>query len=116
MHDRISEHHSSYNKLLRRLKNEHIATARTTFNIDIDDEQILGAHQFLEHDKTEIRNFNDCYVIDILAHCNSSNIRETEQYCINKSKTLTTYGLNQYNSIGDYCIVFVIFASHRLKL
>ena len=44
MHDRISEHHSSYNKLLRRLKNEHIATARTTFNIDIDDEQILGAH------------------------------------------------------------------------
>ena len=101
MHDRISEHRSSFKKLLRRLKNEHNATARTTFNLDIDDEQILGAHLFLEHNKTEIRNFYDCYVIDILAHCNPSNIRETEQYYINKLKTLTPYGFNQCNSIGD---------------
>ena len=69
--------------------------------LEIDDEQILGAHLFLKHNKQDASDFNNCYTVDILSNCNPKYIRKREQHFISKLKTLTPYGLNQCNSIGD---------------
>jgi hypothetical protein len=71
-------------------------------DIELDDEQILGAHLIFEHGLTKKNSFNENYEVNILAHVNPTSIRRTEQLFIQKLNTLFPYGLNQCNSVGDY--------------
>ena len=98
LHERMSQHRSSFIALMKKLKRD-----RNHVNLlQLDDEQILGAHLFFKHNKRTQHDFNTSYVVDILSHCNPCDIRITEQHFIDKLKTLTPYGLNQCNSIGDW--------------
>ena len=97
LHERMSQHRSSFIALMKRLKRD-----RNNVNLlEIDDEQILGAHLFMKHNKYDANDFSKFYTVDILSHCNPRFIRKMEQIFINKLKSLTPYGLNQCNSIGD---------------
>ena len=97
LHTRLSQHRSHFNKLLKKQTNN----ANSINLLEIDDEQIVGVHLYFKHCKHNVSDFNRFYSVDILSHCSPSDIRRTEQLFINKLKTLTPYGLNQCNSIGD---------------
>ena len=97
LHTRVSQHRSHFTKLLKKQKN----TPHNVNLLEVDDEQILGVHLYSKHCKQDVSDFNKFYSIDILSHCSPCDIRKTEQYFINKLKTLTPYGLNQCNSIGE---------------
>ena len=67
-----------------------------------DDDQILAAHLAHHHGLKNKKDFNSSYRVFILAYSNPVSIRKTEQFWIDKLKTLTPYGLNQNSSICDY--------------
>ena len=97
LHVRVSQHRSHFNKLIKKLKNN----PNSVNLLEVDDEQILGVHLYFKHCKRDVSDFNRFYSIDILSHCSPCDIRRTEQFFINKLRTLTPYGLNQCNSIGE---------------
>ena len=68
----------------------------------VDDEQIVGAHLVNDHQLKYRSDFNKSYRIFILALCDPSYLRRTEQLWIDKLKTLRPFGLNQKDSVRDY--------------
>ena len=65
-----------------------------------DDDQILGLHIYLEHNKRARSDFNKCYIIDVLKTCSPDRLRITEQLYMDSLKTLMPNGLNAINSIS----------------
>ena len=94
LHERINGHRHKYYDVLR-----HSDTARV--GREYDDEQILGAHLANEHGFKRRSDFNKSYKVFIMAHCNPVSLRRTEQFWIDRLKTLRPYGLNQNNSVGE---------------
>ena len=103
LHKRLNEHRASFSSLIKKCKNGGEGTLQnpTYLDIELDDEQILGAHLIFEHGLFESNSFNENYEVNILAHVNPTTIRRTEQMFIQKLNTLFPYGLNQCNSVGD---------------
>ena len=98
LHSRISQHRSHFNKLLRKQSTSN----HNDFNtMEVDDEQILGVHLYFKHGMRNSADFNSCYSVDILSNYSPRDMRRVEQLFIDKLKTLTPYGLNQCNSVGD---------------
>ena len=90
--------HAFHNKLLRKQSTSN----HNDFNtMEVDDEQILGVHLYFKHGMRNSADFNSCYSVDILSNCSPRDMRRVEQLFIDKLKTLTPYGLNQCNSVGD---------------
>lgn len=67
---------------------------------DCDDENVLGAHLFTVHNKREKSDFNDNIMFDILCSTSPDNIRKSEQFYIDKLKSLYPFGLNNIKSIS----------------
>ena len=106
LHKRLNEHQTSYSSLLKKCKKGRFrgkGTFENPINLDIelDDEQILGAHLMFEHGLFEKNSFDKNYEVNILAHVNPTTMRRTEQMFIQKLNTLFPYGLNQCNSVGE---------------
>ena len=100
LHERLNKHRSSFTLLNKKLRRSSASTP-VQLDIDLDDEQILGAHLILKHELSAKNAFDKNYEISIVGHCNPSNIRMKEQFFMDKLKTLFPYGLNQCQSIGD---------------
>ena len=66
-----------------------------------DDEQILGVHLVHNHGLKNQTDFNKSYRLFILSYSNPWSIRRSEQFWIDKLKTLTPFGLNQNCSVGN---------------
>ena len=71
-----------------------------TITEDCDDEHIIGAHLVHTHNMVGKKDFNLSYRIFILACVNPTLLRTTEQFWINKLKTLRPFGLNKISSLG----------------
>ena len=93
LHCRVNGHRHKYYDVLR---HSDTVRARRVY----DDEQILGAHLANEHGFKRRSDFNKSYKVFIMAHCNPVSLRRTEQFWIDRLKTLRPYGLNQNNSVG----------------
>ena len=92
LHERVNGHRSKfYGVLTRGAKAEDF----------VDDEQILGIHLVHGHGMKSRDDFNVSYKLHILAYSNPSSIRSSEQFWIDKLKTLTPFGLNQNCSIKN---------------
>ena len=72
----------------------------TRKTIDFDDENVLGAHLFTVHNKRSDLDFNNSFKFDILCSTAPSNIRKSEQFYIDKLKSLYPLGLNNINSVS----------------
>ena len=91
---RVNGHRSKFYDVLKRgITNNCVEV--------FDDEQIVGAHLVRDHGLKRRKDFNQSYQIYILAFCDPTYLRKTEQLWIDKLKTLTPFGLNQNNSVGD---------------
>ena len=66
---------------------------------DINDDNVLGAHLFSVHNKRDKSDFNNCFLFDVLC-TTSENIRKSEQFFIDKLRTLYPFGLNNIKSIS----------------
>ena len=96
LNNRINGHRSKFYKVLK-----HSAKRRSRVGMDdYDDEQILGAHLVHEHKLKRGTDFNDNYIVSILAHSRPCTLRKTEQFWIDKLHTLRPFGLNQNKSVG----------------
>ena len=65
-----------------------------------DDENILGAHLFSVHNLKEKKEFNRCFCVDILCCTSPEDLRKSEQFYIDKLRSLYPFGLNNVNSIS----------------
>ena len=65
-----------------------------------DDDQILGIHLIHHHGLRNRKDFNQNYRLFILAYSNPWSIRRSEQFWIDKLKTLTPFEFNQNCSVG----------------
>ena len=91
LHERANGHRSKF----------YGAMKYSADNVDFsDDEQILGIHLVHHHGLKRRRDFNENYRLFILGYSNPRSIRKSEQFWINKLKTLTPFGLNQNCSVG----------------
>ena len=66
----------------------------------MNDENILGAHLFIEHRKSQKSDFNSSYKFDVLVQTDPTNLRKTEQFYISKLNTVYPLGLNNINSVS----------------
>ena len=66
-----------------------------------DDEQILGVHLVHHHGLKNRTDFNKSFRLFILSYSNPWSIRRSEQFWIDKLKTLPLFGLNQNCSVGN---------------
>ena len=92
LNERVNGHRSKFYNVLR-----HGARAEDF----TDDEQILGVHLVHGHGMTNENDFNASYKLFILSYSSPSSIRRSEQFWIDKLKTLTPFGLNQNCSIKN---------------
>ena len=91
LHERVNGHRSKFYGTMK-----HRADT-----VDFsDDEQILGIHLVHHHSLKKKDDFNENYRLFILGYSNPRSIRKSEQYWINKLKTLAPFGLNQNCSVG----------------
>ena len=67
---------------------------------DVSDENVLGAHLFTVHNKREKSDFNSSFIFDILARTSPQDIRKSEQFFIDKLRSLYPLGLNNIKSIS----------------
>ena len=96
LHERVNNHRSSFYDILRK-------SGKINFNIEnleIDDENILGAHIFRNHKMVKKSDFNNCFTFNVKSIVNPDKLRFTEQLYIDKLNTLIHFGLNQINSVG----------------
>ena len=92
LHERVNGHRSKFYGVMK-----HRADA-----VDFsDDEQILGIHLVHHHSLKKKDDFNENYRLFILGYSNPRSIRKSEQFWINKLKTLAPFGLNQNCSVGS---------------
>ena len=92
LNERVNGHRSKFYNVLT-----HGARAEDF----TDDEQILGVHLVHGHGMTKREDFNASYKLFILSYYNPVSIRRSEQFWIDKLKTLTPFGLNQNCSIKN---------------
>ena len=97
LNKRMNGHRSRYYDILSKAQEDHNFVPSYQ---DVDDESILGVHLFLEHGKRQRGDFNNSLTVDILQQCSPQNLRQSEQYFIDKLGTLYPFGLNQINSIS----------------
>ena len=83
-----------------RSKFYHVLKNSDTITEDCDDEHIVGAHLVHAHNVVRTKDFNLSYRVFILARVNPTLLRSTEQFWINKLKTLRPFGLNKIKSVG----------------
>ena len=92
LHERVNGHRSKFYR----------AMEQSTGALDFfDDEQILGVHLVHNHGLKNRTDFNKSYRLFILSYSNPWSIRRSEQFWIDKLKTLTPFGLNQNCSVGN---------------
>ena len=92
---RVNGHRSKYYEILEASSKGNVESHR-----DFDDENVLGAHLFSVHNLRERSDFNESFHFDILCSTSPDNIRKSEQFYINKLKTLYPFGLNNVNSVS----------------
>ena len=92
---RINGHRSKFYEILEASKRGN----REALD-EFDDDNVLGAHLFSVHDCRERHDFNESFHFDILCSTAPDNIRKSEQFFINKLKTLYPFGLNNVNSVS----------------
>ena len=93
--NRVNGHRSKFFDVLKQSVTDSLVAS-------VDDEQIVGAHLVNDHQLKYRSDFNKSYRIFILALCDPSYLRRTEQLWIDKLKTLRPFGLNQKDSVRDY--------------
>jgi hypothetical protein len=91
LHERVNGHRSKFYGVMKH------RTDAVEFS---DDEQILGIHLVHHHSLKKKDVFNENYRLFILGYSNPRSIRKSEQFWINKLKTLAPFGLNQNCSVG----------------
>lgn len=95
---RVNGHRSKYYDILGSFRlNSHFSPHGPG---DIDDENVLGAHLFTVHNKKKDSDFNDSFMFDILCSTAPNNIRKSEQFYIDKLKSLYPFGLNNIKSVS----------------
>ena len=82
LHERVNGHRSKF---------YGVAKNRVGAVDFSDDEQILGIHLVHHHGLKKKDDFNENYRLFILAYSNPRSIRKSEQFWINKLKTLTPF-------------------------
>ena len=97
LNHRVNGHRSKFYKVLRQRATNELGAGMDQY----DDEQIVGAHLVLEHNISRRRDFNNSYNIFILSHPRPTFLRITEQFWIDKLRTLRPFGLNQSCSVGE---------------
>ena len=70
-----------------------------------DDENILGAHLLWVHNLKEQKEFNRCFRFDILCCTSPENLRKSEQFYIDKLKSVYPFWLNNVKSISGLTIL-----------
>ena len=55
---------------------------------DINNDYVLGAHLSSVHNKRVKLDFNNCFLFDVLCTTSPENIRKSEQFFIDKLRTL----------------------------
>ena len=95
--DRVNGHRSHFYTVLNQSATNNLREGMDHY----DDEQILGAHLVHEHNVKMKTDFNKNYSIFILAHSRPMSLRITEQFWIDKLRTLRPFGLNQSCSVGE---------------
>ena len=95
---RVNGHRSKFYEILRSLENDRSLSFQSPDSFD--DENILGAHLFSVHNLKEKKEFNRCFCFDILCCTSPENLRKSEQFYIDKLRSLYPFGLNNVNSIS----------------
>ena len=95
LRERVNGHRSVFYDVIK-----HTKSFYTSNKNDIDENQVLGLHLFVDHDKIERGDFNLSYKFDILRVCSPNRLRLNEQFYIDSLKTVIPYGLNIINSIS----------------
>ena len=94
---RVNGHRSKFYDLIDSYNKDNNFALKSD---EIDDENILGAHLFVEHNVRDKSLFNEHYKFDILCKCEPDNLRKNEQFYIDKLNTRKPFGLNQINSVS----------------
>ena len=95
---RVNGHRSKFYEILRSFENDRSLSFQSPDSFD--DENILGAHLFSVHNLKEKKEFNRCFCFDILCCTSPENLRKSEQFYIDKLRSLYPFGLNNVNSIS----------------
>ena len=94
LRNRVNGHRSSFYDVIRNDKSVYKNCNQ------VDDENVLGIHLYIEHNKCDRTEFNKSYKFSVLKTCPPDRIRINEQLYIDTLKTLIPKGLNVINSLN----------------